>query len=381
MPTSGSGTITPIPGGVPGAVPPHPLLSSVVAAAGELRCDDLAVPLPLYAQVISYEECAFFGVIDPNSTISHSNRPLWTKRERDFVAHFLAEAQTEIEDVCKYPLKARWIESERHDFEDPLLLKWRNVIEGGVEGTDFIDEDAPVSYAAEPATVGPITTTVTDSEEVYVYHPDTCARIYPSNIDITGGQLTIEIPRCRLLTAAGQAEGGVDYEDTGAVAGLFEQVVDVVRVYNDDSTEAEFVWPHGSTGCAQCAGTTSDGCITVLNSVIGEVDVKPASYNGSWSSSSWSCFCHYPAYIDVNYRAGLTRLTAQARDAIVRLAHSKMPHDPCNCDPPNWLWTRDKNIPKALTRDRINCPFGLSDGAWIAWQFAESMKIVRGYSL
>lgn len=352
---------------------------AVIPAAGDLRAEDLAVPLPLYAQVIGFSECAFFGVVNPADVPSPANRPLWKKSERDFVAHFLEEAQAEIEQVCNYPLKARWIEAERHDYEDPILLDWRRVIEAGIRATTTISAGEAVSHAADPAVVGPIATTVTDEDEVVVYHPGTTIEINPSDITISGGNLTIEIPRCRMLTEAAYADdSGVDYADTG-IGGSFELTVDVVRVYNDNSTEGTLVWPHGTSSCASCSGDTDTACVTVLRGLIGEVDFRPASYSGgSWSAKSWNCYCHYPSYVDVYYRAGLTTLTAQARDAIIRLAHAKMPHDPCNIDPPNWLWTRDKEVPRALTRERLNCPFGLSNGAWVAYNFARSMEVVRG---
>lgn len=375
----GVGIGTPVAPGVAGALSPHPTLSNIVTAVGELECNDLAVPLPLYAKVIGYSECAFWGVSMQNPPAVHANKPLWIKSERDMVVHYLSEAQAEIEQIVEYPLKARWIASEKHDFQDPLRSEWVKVIEAGVEANEFISDGEAVDHSADPATVGPIATTVTDPEEVYVYHPDTCARIYPSNIDITGGNLTIVIPRCRLLTEEGESvTGGVDYSDTGPAAGLFEQTVDVVRVYNDPSTQGVLVWSKGSGSCPKCASSTDTGCMTILNSEIGEIEVNPATYsNGAWTRSHWGCYCHWPDRVHINYKAGLETLTAQARDAIVRLAHAKMPHDPCNCDPPNYMWQYDREIPRALTRERLNCPFGLQNGAWTAYNFAKSMKVYR----
>ena len=383
MPDSGSGTITPIPNPVPGVIPPHPGLSSVIPAVGTMLCTDLAVPLPLYSQVIGYDEAAFFGIVRENPPAVHSNKPLWIKSERDKVEHFLAESQAEIEQVCGYPLKATWIADEEHDYSNYLSTNWTKVIAGGVQGSTSISAGQAVSHVTDPATVGPVATTVTDSEEIYVYHPETCVRIYPSNIDITAGQLTIEIPRSRLLTEAGYAvTNGVDYTDTGALAGMFEQTVDVVRLYNDDSTQGTLVWSHGIAGCPSCSGATGTACLTVLNSNIGELDVLSAEYSGgSWTTQNITCYCHLPDIIRVNYRAGLEPLTTQARDAIIRLAHSKMPASPCNCDPANYMWARDQVTPRSLTADRINCPFGLNEGAWIAYQFARAMKVVRGSTI
>jgi len=78
--------------------------------------------------------------------------------------------------------------------------------------------------------------------------------------------------------------------------------------------------------------------------------------------------------VRVNYYDGKQYLSRQMEDAIVRLAHAKMPDEPCGCDVAQRMWKRDRNVPEVLTRERINCPFGMSDGAWIAWQFTRSFK-------
>lgn len=377
----GVGVGTPIAPGIPGAVPAHPDLNNIIGAMGDFNCLDLAVPLPMYAQVIGYDECAFFGVIRDDPPSVHMNRPLWIKSERDLVEQYLAEAQYEIEQVTHFPLKHTWFADEEHDFDDPLQTKWTKVIEVGIQASVYIDEGTAVNHATDPATVGPLATTVTDEEEVYVFHTGTCTRIYPSNIDITGGQLTIEIPRCRLLTEEAYAEGSIDYDDIGA-GGSFELDVDVAQIYNDDSTQGELVWTHGTGTCPNCAGTTSDGCLVITDGEIGEMDIIPATYSGgSWTRSSVSCLCCLPDRVRLNYHAGLESLTLQARDAIMRLAHAKMPYKPCNTDPPLWTWEADRFIPPALTRARLDNPFGLQEGAWQAYRFARAMKVIRGYSL
>lgn len=357
---------------------------AIIPAAGDLTDrGNLAVPLPLYSQVIGYDEAAFYGIVREDPPAVHSNKPLWRKDQRDQVAHFLGEAQAEIEQVCGYPLNARWFANEAHDYGFELLTKQTKLLEAGIEATDTFGAGAAVNHAADPAVVGPVATTVTDEDEIRVYHPGTTIEIHPSSVTLTGVNVTIEIPRSRMLTEAGEADtSGVQYDDTGAPAGMYEQTVDVVRVYNDDTTQGVTVWSHGSTGCPTCSGTTGTACLTILNAEIGEMDVLTAEYSGgSWTTANITCYCHLPDIIRVNYRAGLETLTNQARDAIIRLAHSKMPASPCNCDPANYVWARDQVMPQAMTAERINCPFGLNEGAWIAYQFARAMKVVRGSTL
>ncbi len=357
---------------------------AIIPAAGDLTDrGDQAVPLPLYSQIIGYSEAAFYGIVREDPPAVHSNKPLWRKDQRDQVAHFLGEAQAEIEQVCGYPLNARWFATEVHDYGSEILTKQTKLIEMGVVATDIFGAGAAVNHAADPAVVGPVATTVTDEDEIVIYHPGTTIEINPSEVVIAAGNVTISIPRARMLTEAGEADtSGVQYDDTGAPAGMYEQTVDVARVYNDDSTQGILVWSHGTGVCASCSGTTDTACLTILNAEIGEIDVLPATYSGgAWSSKSLSCYCHCPDIVQLNYKAGLETLTNQARDAIIRLAHSKMPASPCNCDPANYVWARDQVTPRAMTAERINCPFGLNEGAWIAYQFARAMKVVRGSTL
>lgn len=339
----------------------------------------LAVTLPLYAQAIGYDECAFFGVVRQDPPAVHSNKPLWIKSERDQVAHFLAEAQAEIEEVVNFPLSPRWITDENHAYANPVVAEWGKVIEAGVEASSDISLGEAVDYTSDPAQIGPVATTVTETDEIKVYHPGTDVEIHPSSVSISGGNVTILIPRCRLLTEDGQSEGGIGYTDTGAGSGYFEQTVDVKRVYNDDSTNAKLIWTGRNTSsCASCSNTEKDACMVIVDSVRGEFKVRRASYSsGTWTHTNL-CGCSYPDRMELNYRAGLQTLTGRARDSIIRLAHSKMPHSPCNCDPANWMWERDRVVPEPITRERLNCPFGITEGAWIAWTFARSMQILRG---
>ena len=351
---------------------------TIVPSATDLVNDASAVTLPRYAQIIGYTECAFFGVTRVDDPL-HSNKPLWTKPERDQVAHFLAEAQAELEDVIGYPLAPRWIADEQQPYTFPLQARWTQVLEAGVEAQDDVGLAEAVDHTDDPAVVGPVATTVTNTDEIHVYHPGTAIEIHPSSITISGGNVTIEIPRCRMVKAADACDtAGLDYDDTSAT-GPFLQTVDVKRIYNDPSTHATLVWPHccsASCSTAGCTEYTRDGCIYVKNGRLGVLDVLPASYSdGEWTRCTLDC-CGSPAFAKLNYRAGVT-LTRQAEDAIVRLAHAKMPHSPCNCDPQLWLWARDMTIPEVVSRERLNCPFGLAEGAWIAWRFAQSMKIHR----
>lgn len=347
----------------------------VVAAQTALVNEDSAVRLARYAAIISYPECNFFGV-NADVATGFQCREIWTKDQRDMVLKYLAEAQYEIEKEVGYPLAPRYIglnQSEEYqdwqEFKPRIVTRFARFIEAGIEATSNIAIGSVVSHLTDPAVVGPIATTVTNQDEIHVYHPGTDIEIDPSQIVIAGGTVTIYIPRCRMVTQAmaDNPDTGIDYNTVAN----FEATVDVRRIYTDTTTQATLVYPKS---CAGCDEETVAGCIYVRNKRVGIIDLNFASTNGNL------CECK-PQLVKLHYKAGADVLTRQAEDAIVRLAHAKMPSEPCGCDVIKRLWGRDTNVPEVLTRERLNCPFGLSNGAWTAWKFAQSMKVMRGSTL
>ena len=351
---------------------------AIVPAPTALVQDNWAVTLPRYARLIEYAECPFFGVHDP-SLADNECRVIWGKHERDTVVKYLREAQEEIEEIIRYPLHRRWFTAEQHPYTLPLVAAWGHIVAGGVRGSTDISLGEAVIHAADPATIGPVATTVTDTTEIRVYHPGSDVEIHPSVVTITAGNLTITIPRCRMVAAAvaDNPSAGLAYTNLAN----FEATVDIKRVYNDVSTNADLAWQHGrNCRCTPtCTEDTHTACIYVKEAEIGTLDVLAANYTaGAWSRRSLSCCCSLPEVVRVNYYAGLETLTYKAEDAIMRLAHSKMPYKPCDCSIATRVWQRDRNTPEIMTRERLNCPFGLSDGAWIAWRFVMTMRLFRG---
>lgn len=370
---------------------------AVVPAESTLVAEDSAVSLPRYAQIVQSPECAFYGVRHAGDA-EHACRYIWSKHNRDLVRRYLAEAQEEIEDEVGFFLMPRWIVGAQTDgvperqidqqvYGYPVKARWGQVIEAGVRATAAIASGAAVSHVADPATVGPLvmagTGITTDTTEVRVYHPGTEVEIHPSVIAIAGVNLTITIPRCRMVLAslADNPDNGIAYTNVLN----FEQTVDVVREYNNPSINATLIWPHSCTasacGCT-CGEFTQAGCIYVNDPVTGLLDVLPATYSaGAWSTTSAACCSGNPALVRLNYRAGVRTLTRQQEDAIIRLAHTKMPEEPCGCEVAQRLWARDRRIPDVLTREQLNCPFGTREGAWAAWRFAQTFRLLRGMTL
>ena len=203
-------------------------MTVVPAASALIDTSAMAVTLPEYARIVQYSECEFFGVnFDTNPTDLCPT--IWTKPQRDMVTRYLKEAQEEIEQQVKYFLRARWLDAgEVHNWKFPMKTTWGKIIAGGIKGTTAISAGAAVNHAADPAIVGPIVTAVTDENEIHVFHPGTDVEIHPSAISISGGSVTITIPRCRMVTEAvsDNPSNGISYTNLAN----FESTVDVSRV-------------------------------------------------------------------------------------------------------------------------------------------------------
>jgi hypothetical protein len=171
-------------------------------------------------------------------------------------------------------------------------------------------------------------------------------------------------------------EVGWEYAD---VATWGETTVDVKRVYNDISTQAHLISNHScSAYCSStgCSTFIQDACGYIRDPELGIIELYPADYSGGvWTRRN--CGCGGYGQEQLNYMSGL-EMNSQVEDIIVRLAHSKMPKEPCGCEPIRAMWARDRLQLDTYTRERINCPFGTSDGAWIAWRWVENIKLVRG---
>jgi len=344
---------------------PTPSLQLGLVASGS------CLTLAEYASIIEYDEHRFFGV-NRNDWLAYQCREYWSRMMRQNTQHYLSAAQSLIEAQLMYKLCPTWIADEEYSFATPLESKWTHAIEPGVMATTFIEEGSAVDHTADPSVIGPIVTTVTDESEVVVFHPGTSEVITPQSVVISGGSVTIYIPRCRMVPIASQYET-VNYD----VVGNFLATVDVVRVYNDPSINAEVAWPHScSSSCGSncsCSETTHTACMTLLNRAIGKWKIVLATYSSGWTAVAASCSGR-PHAVRLNYRAGLTELPHLYKEAVIRLAHSLMPAPPCGCESIKNVWRRDRNVPLVTDRERLNCPFGLSDGAWFAWNIATNRQ-------
>jgi hypothetical protein len=319
--------------------------------------------MPRYAQIVEYAEPAFFGVNHPLNK-DYQCREIWSHDQRIAVYRALQNAQSKVESVAEFPILPTWIGPERHDLGNPIILNVGKLIQIGQKALTVYAGQV-IDDTTDPATVTVTGGAVTDVNEIHVYHPGTHVEIYPSEIVNSGADLVISIPLVRMVAIA--------YENT-PVNGLpyslspawDEATVDVEREYLSTTKPAvEFIALECATGCECLSETAYDGCGFVTNAEMGIVRV-----------SGDGCVC-IPAtthFVDMWYQAGLTSLTSEAEDILVRLAHALMPNEPCGCDFLKGRWRGDQKVPDVLTAERENCPWSMSNGAWVAYTFAQSIK-------
>ena len=342
-----------------------PVIPSVFNATVDLS----ALTLARYAQIIRYDENAFFGINAPDNR-ERACRKIWTKLERDMVARNLGTAQTMIEQTLAYPLGQKWFVNEPHRNVNRFFTRWSHIQALGVRAETTIALAVALNHATDPATIPATATTVTVIDEVHFYQAGTDVEVYPDTLTISGGVLNATFPRARLVKESAQdnPDTGLSYTDTDP-SGPYMQTLDIKRVYTDTSDVGEFVWPLGRENCPECSEETEPACGYVRSSESGVVTLLPAT----------GADCIYCGATDIrlNYCAGKA-LDSNAEDAIIHLAHALMAVMPCEgCDPLMMLWKQDRFVPENVTLERANAKFGVQEGAWRAWVYAFNNRHFR----
>jgi hypothetical protein len=342
---------------------------TVIPSVFNATVDMSTLTLARYAQVIRYDENAFFGINAPNNR-ERDCRKIWTKLERDMIARYLGEAQIMIEQVLGYPIGQKWFVDEMHHNTNRFFTRWSYIQALGTKAVANIALAVALNHAADPATIAATATTVTDDGEIHFYQAGTDVEVYPDTMTLAGGTVSASFPRARLVLEADQdnPDTGLSYTDTG-VTGPYAQAVDIKRVYTDTADVGEFVWPLGDNCEPECAEDTQPACGYIRSNESGVVTLLPRT--------GADCVWRGASEIRINYCAGKSMDSAM-EDAIIHLAHALMPIEPCpGCDPLMMLWKTDRAIPSQITRERANCMFGVFDGAYRSWIYANKNRHVR----
>lgn len=348
------------------------IFSSVIPSAiFNATVENSALKLPRYAQIIRYDENAFFG-INASTNRERAVRKIFTKIDRDMIARELYAAQSDIEGVLLYPLGQQWFENEQHgrNRRNTFFTKWSQVLALGSRAVSTIASGVALNHAADPATIPATATTVIEADELHFYQAGTDVEVFPSVLTLEAGVLNASFPRARLVKESAQEnpETGWPYADTG-VSGPFMQELDIRRVYTDTSDVGVFVWPLGKQSCPECSEDTEPACGYIQSSIAGTVTLLP--------DNSSNCYYCGATKLRLNYCAGLP-LSPTSEDAIIHLAHARMAVMPCSdSDPLMMLWRQDRFVPQQISQERADSRFGVAEGAWRAWVYAHRNKHFR----
>jgi len=319
-----------------------------------------AVSLARYAAIVGYRETAFWGINHPDNAL-FACREIWSQAERQMVREALDQAQDMLEQELRYPLSPTHVTDERRAFERHTLTELCHLVEVGSLTLTLLGS-AAVDATSDPASVGPIDAQGHDADHLYLCHTNTETRITPTAtaFDSTD-HATFTVPFERLIAPAyaNNPETGWYYSD---YATWMATHVDVWG-WAIDATGAARFWQRVCDCDQPCDEEEKDGCVRILTPHIGALYIHPDH-------------CTWPDRMQLAYLA--YRAASGSEAAIVRLAHSLMPEEPCGCQVTQRLWARDRKQSEVLTRERLNCPFGTSEGAWFAWRWAQANRVIRG---
>ena len=276
-----------------------------------------------------------------------------------------------------------------------LALNKGYLVEIGRRATTLIDDAVTVTYSAvgglgvdDTATIT-ITDSTTALDEIRVFFrvtdgADSAAselyEITPTRKSRSGSTVTIVADRPNFIKPNGlwlRPYVSPNFLEpnpgTSTDATQFVTLVDVYRVYADDSAAVTLVGPGD---CSEnCDEDTCTACARIVRKTEGIVRVD-----------SSSC-CVYPEQVRIYYRAGYPLLNGRIDPAIgialFRLANSLMPRQPCSINNRDYdVWADDRRVdegqvPPAL----VGNPFGIKRGQLAAWQTVARMALGKGGSM
>jgi len=430
MPTSGTGTMTPMAGGAPGiGISAYPIPYTLLSLARFARmigitplhfagasapsthpqvfpsgssCGDI---WPHYdwqkSDQVSHESLAY-SIKDAEETLAKEvgywPAPMWIARERQmYPRDFYREGIYQVRDVRGFP--------------KGLNTRYGKILSGGQRAVTLIgtatvaggtlvyqDNDGDGLYETARITMP----TTVDLCEIKIYFTGMSGAQEweirpPRSATLIGGIYTGTFESWLFIDpdelAHYPTDDGFEAIDMSTITPLVTSV-DVYRVYNDTSlASAVFQWEGNSTcgycggvGCSACSDIEQDGCIQVRDPEAGIVVPTPATYDVTWSASSFDV-CRAPDKVELYYLTGdqsneylrgisCDPLSDMWAWCIIWLAIARLERPPCSCN-------RLKNLFDYLRVDLSNStsagsyfqgidltnnPFGTHRGEMMAWK-------------
>lgn len=342
----------------------------------------------------------------------------------------IKQAEQDIAREAGYDLLADWTVAERLGYPQPAVptafgmggwnpryllksveLRKGHIISGGVRtksviqaGVTFVQSDVDTDGFQETCTVT-VATSVTDPNEIHLYYPAKSGNdhweIRPITVTISGG-FAIIVFKIWQIAAANQKDRfdpePLDAEDPDS----YEDTVDVYRVYNDPSTQVQFMWENCSDGCCgtcvACQFGTQAGCMHNRKARLGVVVPAPGAWNGSdqaFDSAEWSV-CRDPDQVRVWYYSGFVdqsldrpyaEMSPYWKYAVAYYAASLLDRPVCGCSNvtqfiEKWRTDVSRNNNQGsytLTPDLLGNKFGTTMGAINAWKAVHKsgMRVIK----
>ena len=398
------------------------------------------LPLDRWAEIIGLHPLHFNGL--------HSNDLIpdtvcgdvwfqysWQHADRvghEDVAMAIQQAEREIAAEVGYNLLPDWTAEERLPYPKPdvpgvynvsglnprgmfnsVELKKAHVICGGrrakslIEaGATFTRSDTDSDGFKETCTVI-AATSVTDENEIALYYPaqdgDDGWEIRPIKVSLSGGNATITFKIWQV--SAANKMGVFDPEPLDAEADAsYETTVDIYRVYNDPSVQAQFLWENfpylDSCGsCYACQMGSQYGCFHLRDARLGLAVPAPGTWdsdNERFDVAAWTN-CRAPEQVKFWYYSGfenkrLTRSKVEMAKyweyAVAFYAASKLDRSVCGCsNVANFIdsWRMDvmlnanKSVSVTATPEILSNKLGTTKGAIYAYRriHQDGIRIIK----
>lgn len=351
---------------------------------------------------------------------------------REEISMAIQAAEREIAAEVGFNLMPDWIEEERLQYPQPFVpgvynvnglnprgmlnsveLPRGHIISGGVRVSTLVQANAAIVRAdadgdgyAEFCTVT-VPTTVTTADEIHLYYPgmfgDEVWEIRPIKVTLTGGNavITFKSWQVALHTAFDDLNAAVLDAD---LAASYEVTADVYRVYNDPSTQLQFMWENSGTfdccgSCSACQFGTQAGCFHLRDARLGLAVPAPATWDereAAFTEADWSAcrapdqirFWYYSGYRNMRLTMPYVTMDPYWEYAVAFYAASKLDRPVCGCSNVNQFidqWKRDLLINRNddasfnVTPEMLSNKLGTTMGALYAYKriHQNGMRILK----
>ncbi len=349
----------------------------------------------------------------------------WQHSDRvglDDIAMAIKQAEEDISREAGFNLMPDWTVAERLMYPRPTVpeafgfsgvnprglfksveLPRGYIISGGVRaktiigrgGDAIVRSDQDSDGFQETCTVT-TATTVTDVNEIHVYYPAKSGaddwEIRPITVALSGGNAVITF-KVWQVTAANKRDVLDPTPLDATDATNFETTVDVYRVYNDPSTQLQFIWEGDYSGwtcgtCAACQLSTQAGCFHNRDARMGFIVPAPGSWNSTdqaFDAAEWSVcrdpdqlrVWYYSGYVDQSLPRPYAELSPYWKAAVAYYAASMLERPVCGFSNTttfierwkiNAMFNPDKNMQVNITPDLLANRLGASAGALFAYK-------------